>query len=186
MQQWMIFSAVAMLFNIVKILTVRLFCQSVDSRLLVLSGRIVSVIVLLPVLFMVNKALPVDAKFWITIFITAILTAFASVLFTEAVKKGRLCVVMSSQALVPVFAIFALFIMYSELPGIVSMVLISISMASVGYVLHESYLDDSSAGRKIFMYSSFSIIAAVIFGYCTILDRVAIARVAAGALAYSA
>ncbi|AQT68438.1 phosphonate utilization associated putative membrane protein [Anaerohalosphaera lusitana] len=186
MPVWVLFSLVAMVGNVAKVLVVKRFCQDVDSRLVVLSGRVVSAAVLMPVLVWRFGGVPTDAGFWGTIAVTAVFTAVASVLLTEAVKKGPLAVVMPVQAAVPVFAMGALVVIYHELPGWDAVVLIGVSMAAIAYTLWASYADKRAAGDRRMVFAVYSVIAAGIFGVCTILDRVAISQVADGALAYSA
>jgi drug/metabolite transporter (DMT)-like permease len=109
----------------------------------------------------------------------------ASVLFTEAVKRGLLSIVLPTQAAVPVFSLLTLWIGWSETPSLKSILLMIISMACLAYSLSLSRSEMGNRGSG-WIYGIYSIIAAVLFGICTILDRVAIIRVAHGALAYSA
>jgi len=185
MEFWIIFSLAAMFANAGKILVVNRLCHEVDSRLLVLCGRLVSTVLLLPVLIIVNKAFPLEIKFWVVVIVTAVVTAFASVLFTEAVKKGKLSCALPMQALVPVFTLLTLFIVTRQSPKPLSILFMIISMAAVAYTLYQSGKEeDKNNGR--FIFTVYSVIAAVLFGFCTFMDKVAIGSVVNGALAYSA
>lgn len=185
MDLWILLSLLALAANAAKVLVVKLFCRDIDSRLLVFSGRLVSAAVLLPVLIVTCHGLPMDGIFWFVIAITAILTAVASVLYTQAVQHGTLTIVLPTQAAVPVLSLITLWIGWSETPSLRSAVLMITSMVCLAYALwaqapRNGGHDDC---RRFIVYA---LIAAILFGVTTILDRVAIARVAFGALAYSA
>ena len=185
MELWIILSLVAMFANVGKVLVVNRLCHGVDSRILVLCGRLIATVLLLPILIIVNKSFPLDIKFWVIVTATAISTAFASVLFTEAVKKGKLSCVMPMQAAVPVFTLLTLFIVTRQSPKPASILFMIISMAAVAYTLYQSGREkDKNDGRFIFVV--YSVIAAVLFGVSTFMDKVAIGYVVNGALAYSA
>lgn len=185
MQLWILLSLLALAANAAKVLIVKLFCRGIDSRLLVFSGRLVSTLVLLPVLISTSGGIPTDGPFWLVIAITAILTAVASVLYTQALQHGNLTIVLPTQAAVPVLSLVTLWVGWSETPSSRSAVLMTVSMICLGYALaaQAPRPGQNPDGRRFVVYA---LIAAVLFGVTTILDRVAIARVAFGALAYSA
>jgi drug/metabolite transporter (DMT)-like permease len=184
-QLWILLSLLALAANAAKVLIVKLFCRGIDSRLLVFSGRLVSTLVLLPVLMISYRGLPSDGLFWAVIAVTAILTAVASVLYTQALQQGVLAIVLPTQAAVPVLSLVTLWIGWSETPSPRSAVLMTVSMICLAYALSAQAprSERNPDGRRYVVYA---LIAAVLFGVTTILDRVAIARVAFGALAYSA
>jgi drug/metabolite transporter (DMT)-like permease len=184
-QLWILLSLFALVANAAKVLIVKLFCRDIDSRLLVFSGRLISTLVLLPVLMISYRGLPSDGLFWAVIAVTAILTAVASVLFTQALQHGVLTVVLPTQAAVPVLSLVTLWVGWSEAPSPRSAVLMTVSMICLAYALSAQAprSGQNPDGRRFVVYA---LIAAVLFGVTTILDRVAIARVAFGALAYSA
>jgi len=184
MQWWIIFSLIAMLANVGKILVINRLCQQISSRILVLCSRITAASVMVPILFL-NGGLPENMDFWGIIAVTSFFTTIASILYTKAIKSGNLSTVMPMQAAVPIFAVIYLILLYNELPGRWSIFFMVLSMSAVSYTLHQSYQSKSS-GQNKFIFVIFSLIAAIIFGICTILDRAAISRVANGALAYSA
>ncbi len=185
MQLWILLSLLALVANAAKVLIVKLFCRGIDSRLLVFSGRLVSTLVLLPVLMISYRGVPSDGLFWAVIAVTAILTAVASVLYTQAVQHGVLTIVLPTQAAVPVLSLVTLWVGWSETPSPRSAVLMTVSMICLAYALSAQAprSERNPDGRRFVVYA---LIAAVLFGVTTILDRVAIARVAFGALAYSA
>jgi drug/metabolite transporter (DMT)-like permease len=184
-QLWILLSLLALVANAAKVLIVKLFCRGIDSRLLVFSGRLVSTLVLLPVLMISCRGVPSDGLFWTVIAVTAILTAIASVLYTQALQHGVLAIVLPTQAAVPVLSLVTLWIGWSETPSPRSAVLMTVSMICLAYALSAQAprSERNPDGRRFVVYA---LIAAVLFGVTTILDRVAIARVAFGALAYSA
>jgi len=185
MELWIILSLVAMFISVAKVLIVKRLCHGVETRLLLLCGRAVSTVVLLPVLIIVNKSFPLDPKFWVVVTATAVLTAIASILFTEAIKKGKLSSVMPMQAAAPVFTLLTLLIVSRQTPKPASILFMMISMAAVAYTLYQSGKGkDKNDGR--FIFTIYSIVAAVLFGVCTFMDKVAIGCVVNGALAYSA
>jgi drug/metabolite transporter (DMT)-like permease len=183
-KNWILFSVLAMLANVGKVLTVKYRCGGIDSRVVVFCGRVVSAGVLLPVMLFSGIGFPTDGIFWLVIVATSLMTAVASVAFTDAVKFGKLTVVMPMQAAVPVFSLLTLWMFWKELPKSASIVLMLLSMAAVAWTLYADSGDKTSNGRMVFAW--LSLVSAVLFGVCTILDRVAVSRLAQGALAYSA
>lgn len=185
MELWILLSVLALVANAAKVLIVKLFCRDIDSRLLVFAGRLVSAAVLLPVLMISYHGIPLDGPFWAVIAVTAVFTAVASVLYTQAVQHGTLSIVLPTQAAVPVLSLMTLWIGWSETPSPRSAVLMTVSMICLAYALSAQAprSGQNPDGRRFVVYA---LIAAVLFGVTTILDRVAIARVAFGALAYSA
>jgi drug/metabolite transporter (DMT)-like permease len=181
---WILFSVLAMLANVGKVLTVKYRCGGIDSRVVVFCGRLVSAVVLLPFMWYCGIGFPTDGVFWLVIVVTSLMTAVASVAFTDAVKFGKLTVVMPMQAAVPVFSLLTLWAFWKELPRSASIVLMLLSMAAVAWTLYADSRDKTSNGKMIFVW--LSLVSAVLFGVSTILDRVAIGRLAQGALAYSA
>ncbi len=63
MAGWILLSLIAMTANAAKVLTVKLCCQGIDSRLLVFVGRAVSAAVLFPVLLVTGDSFPSDKVF---------------------------------------------------------------------------------------------------------------------------
>ncbi len=185
MPLWIVFSLVSMTASVAKVLIVKRLCGQIDSRVVILSGRVVSSAVLLPMLFMVGDGFPTDATFWLVTFTTALITAFASIMFTEAVRKGPLPLVIPAQAIVPVFTLLMLWAIWHESPSAPAVLFMLVSMVSVSWMLYANYRSEETTHKPTF-YALLSLAAAVIFGVSTMLDRVAIASVQQGALAYSA
>ena len=185
MVPWVLLSLVSLVANTAKVLIVKRLCGGIDSRLVVFSGRLISGAVLLPILLFQSHSIPTGGMFWGVTFATAILTVFASVLFTEAVKKGPLALVIPAQATVPVFTLLTLWLTTHESPSPTAIALMLLSMAAVGWMLFANYRHESRAHRQTF-YAALSLLAALLFGVSTLLDRTAIAYAAYGALAYSA
>ena len=184
MPLWVVLSLVSLAANAAKVLTVKRLCGGIDSRLVVLTGRLFSGVVLLPLLLYRGEAMPTEPLFWIATIAAAVITAFASVLFTEAVKKGTLALVIPAQAAVPVFTLLTLWCSGGKTPTPAAILLMMFSMAAVGWMLYANHRGETPAHRKTF-YAVLSLIAAALFGVSTVLDRVAIAHAAYGALAYS-
>lgn len=183
-KNWVLFSVLAMLANVGKVLTVKYRCGGIDSRVVVFCGRLVSAGVLLPVMWISGVGFPTDGVFWLVIVATSVMTAVASVSFTDAVKFGKLTVVMPMQAATPVFSLLTLWLFWKELPRTAAIVLMLLSMAAVAWTLYADSREKTSNGKIVFAWLSLA--ASVLFGVCTILDRVAVARLAQGALTYSA
>lgn len=168
-----------------KVLIVKHLCQKINSRIVVLSGRVTSAAVLIPILFIQGIGFPTDIIFWAVIAVTSLITAVAAVWTTDAVKFGNLTVVMPMQATAPVFSQLFLWAVLHELPQKTeTLILMLLSMAAVGFTLYAANKDKASGGKAI--YTLLSLAAAVLIGISTILDRTAISRVAQGAIAYSA
>ena len=185
MEPWILLSLVSLAANTAKVLIVKRRCAAIDSRLVVLAGRGFSAAVLMPILLARSGGLPRDGLFWGVVVAAAVITAFASVLFTEAVKKGPLSLVIPAQAGVPVFTLLTLWLAGRESPAPAAVVLMLLSMAAVAWMLYANYRREDAAHRQTW-FAALSLIAAVLFGVSTVLDRVAIARAVHGALAYSA
>lgn len=184
-QSWILFSLAAMAAEVGKVLIVKHLCQKINSRIVVLSGRVTSAAVLIPILFIQGIGFPTDIIFWAVIAVTSLITAVAAVWTTDAVKFGNLTVVMPMQATAPVFSQLFLWAVLHELPQKTeTLVLMLLSMAAVGFTLYAANKDKASGGKAI--YTLLSLAAAVLIGISTILDRTAISRVAQGAIAYSA
>lgn len=184
-QSWILFSLAAMAAEVGKVLIVKHLCQKINSRIVVLSGRVTSAAVLIPILFIQGIGFPTDIIFWAVIAVTSLITAVAAVWTTDAVKFGNLTVVMPMQATAPVFSQLFLWAVLHELPQKTeTLILMLLSMAAVGFTLYAANKDKGSGGKAI--YTLLSLAAAVLIGISTILDRTAISRVAQGAIAYSA
>ncbi len=184
MHTWVGLSLAALLANTFKIFIVKRGCQAIDSRLVVLSGRVVSAVVLLPFLWIAGNGFPTDGLFWLVTAATSLLTVVANILLTDAVKHGRLTVVMPTQAVVPVFSLLTLAVFWKELPSCQSIILMCLSMAAVAWTIYTDTRNQS--GHRGWIWVVYSLTAAAIYGVSTILDRVAIVRVVQGGLAYSA
>lgn len=185
MPLWVVLSLVSLAANAAKVLTVKRLCGGIDSRLVVLAGRLFSGAVLLPILLVQGGAVPADPLFWAATVAAAVITAFASVLFTEAVKKGVLALVIPAQAAVPVFTLLTLWVSGGKTPTAAAVALMLLSMAAVGWMLYANHRGENPADRQTF-FALLSLAAAAMFGVSTVLDRVAIAHAVYGALAYSA
>ena len=184
MDSWILFSLLALAANVAKVLTIRLKCRQIDARVVIFCGRVTSAVVLMPFLWISGNGIPRDGIFWLVIVVTSLLTLAASILYTSSVQHGRLTVVIPMQAAVPVFSLLTLWIFWRELPRMVSIVLMLLSMAAIAWTLYADIRDKAGDGKMIF--GLFSLASAVLFGVSTILDRTAIRQVACGALAYSA
>jgi len=185
MPPWVLLSVVSLAANAAKVLIVKRLCGGIDSRLVVLAGRSFSAVVLLPILLFQSHAFPTGVVFWGVTIAAAVITAFASVLFTEAVKKGPLALVIPAQAAVPVFTLLTLWLSAGQSPPPTAVVLMLVSMAAVAWMLFANYRHESGTHRQTF-FAALSLLAALLFGVSTVLDRTAIACAAYGALAYSA
>ena len=188
MRLWVLFSILAMAGNVVKVIVVNRCLQNIDSRIVVLIARFTFAALLVPMCVAINGNLPSDRVFWYVVFTTSALSTVASVMFVEAVKKGRLAVVMPMQSAIPMFAVLAGAIMYREFPRAESLLFIVLSMFALAWTLYFSSLEKqkstSGFGPKWALYSLF---AAWVFGVGLVLDKTAILRVEQhGWLAYSA
>ncbi len=185
MPLWIVLSLVSMVAYAARAIVVKRACQQVDSRQIVLVGRITGTMVLLPLLLMKHGSLPTDPVFWAVTFVTSLITMFASIMFTEAVMKGPLALVIPMQAAVPVFSLLTLWALFHESPSISAIVWMLVSMSAVGWMLYANYRGEDAMHKQT-LYATLSLIAAILFGFSTILDRIPISRVEDGALTYSA
>lgn len=188
MQTWIAISLISMLANAAKVLVVKYLCSNINSRTIVFASRLFSTIILLPLLIIYYNTFPLSKIFWIVVAITSTITASASVMYTEAVKKGPLSTVAPIQAALPVFSILTLALLHHQSPTLKNTFLIVMTAAGTAYTLHLAYRskNNSIEHKGSFRFALYSLIAAAIFGISTILDRSAIENAAHGALAYTA
>lgn len=183
---WLWLSIAAMTASIAKVFIVKKLCSDIDSRVLVFVSRLSAAVLLLAVAKYNNLSIPKDLIFWKTVIFTAVFTAIASVMFTKSIQKGNLPIVIPIQSLVPVFSILTLFIVYKETIKPISFLFIILSAAATALALYYNTAAKKDNKPAIDKMAIYSLAAAAIFGVCTIFDRTAIARVANGALLYSA
>jgi uncharacterized membrane protein len=184
---WVVMSIIAMLANFGKSLLIKQKCQHIDSWLLVFSARLISAIVLLLLVYFLDYEIPTSLTFWLMTLATALLSIVASTLYVEAIKKGQLSVVVPIQASVPLFMIIVIMIAYHEMPNQQALISILFIVTSIGYILFASVKKQNVSTSQSLLFSVLlSVVAAILFGLSTVLDRVAIAAVANGAIVYSA
>lgn len=211
MTDWMAMSGLALVANAAKVLVTKRMASHIDAWLLVLAARIASAVVLLPVAIYLGAAFPVAPAFWITVATTTVLTAIASTALTTAIQRGRLGVVMPIQASIPLFVAIVLAATYREWPRPLGLASIAAVTIGIALVLSDrpprtAAVADSAAALDVnvaasmpaaaasaaappannWYYPLLSLLAAALFGMCTVLDRVAIAAVDQGAIVYSA
>jgi drug/metabolite transporter (DMT)-like permease len=183
---WISLSILAVFLNAAKVLTIKHLCSRIDSRFLIFCSRITAAAVFIPALFILGCEFPLSKTFWIVLLVTSCLTAVSSILLTDAIRHGRLAVVMPMQAAIPVFMLMVLFVAKGESPNFKSVVYIICAALSLGYTLYQSSSNkNSAAAGKVLIFGIFSLVSAFLMGITTVLDRTAIAAVSAGALAYS-
>jgi len=177
-------SIIAMLANFGKSLLIKQKCQHIDSWLLVFSARLISAIALMLLVYFLDYEIPTSPTFWLITLATALLSIVASTLYVEAIKKGQLSIVVPIQATVPLFMIIVIMIAYHEMPNQQALISILFIVTAIGYILFAS-VNKQNINTSLFSVL-LSLVAAIIFGLSTVLDRVAIAAVANGAIVYSA
>ena len=184
--KWILISLAAMIANLARVVIVKKMTDGIDSRLLLFTARIVTVIVLLPLLLKSETGFPHDLKFWMVTLFTSVITAASSIMFTDAVKHGKLSVIMPMQAAVPVFMLVTSAIVLKELPDIVPIMFMLLSMVALAYTLYSTGSETETDRSERSMYwTMFSLMAAIMFGISTVADQLAIERVVDGALAYT-
>ena len=152
MPLWIVFSLSAMLCEVAKVLIIRKLCTGIHSRLVVLASRIISAIILLPMLFICGVGFPLDGMFWLVILTTALITFAGSIWVTEAIQFGNLTIVMPMQAAVPVFSLLTLWLGWHETPKNESVLYMLLSMAAVGWTLYAANRDKSSAANPFIRF----------------------------------
>jgi uncharacterized membrane protein len=126
--------------NVVKVIVVNRCLQNIDSRIVVLIARFTFAALLVPMCVAINGNLPSDRVFWSIVFTTSALSTVASVMFVEAVKNGRLAVVMPMQSAIPMFTVLAGALIYREIPKTQSLLCILLLMFALGWTLYFSSL----------------------------------------------
>ncbi len=187
MEIWIIVSLIAMLASVGKVMLIKTCCRSVDSWWLMFAARMLPAILLLPLLFLLDFNILQPGVFWGATLAAAVLTIAASLLYIEAVKQGVLSVVTPLQATVPVFMMVCTWLVYDELPSLLSLLFMLMIVGSVSLVMYASVSAKNSAGKQRSQRAlGYSLSAAALFGVSTVLDRVAIGAVSHGALVYTA
>lgn len=189
MAEWMVWALAATLANVAKLAIIRQYCRTIDSRWLVLAGRVFSAAALMPALLMSNQPFPDSGIFWTAALAAVMLTAAASVIYTDAVKHGPMMLVLPTQAAVPIFTLLTLWLCRSQIPPWRSIFLMIGAMVALGWMLYAQNRGQSLLKyhkNDLLRYPLMALFAAALFGISTALDRTAIAVVANGALVYSA
>ena len=178
-----------MLVNVSKVFYVKLKCAQIDSWILVFYARLFPALILGGTLFWVDYKIINPLKFWSTTVVTSLLTILASILYLNSLKKGYLSVVVPIQAAIPLFMVAFTAAWYQEVPHLISFGFILVIVASISVTLVLTQVNQAQKNRPVEQLGFTvleSIIAAILFGISTVLDRVAIASVTHGALVYSA
>lgn len=189
MVEGMVWALAAALANVAKLVIIRQYCHAIDSRWLVLAGRLFSAAALMPVLLMSNQPFPTSGIFWTAVLAAVMLTAAASIIYTDAVKHGPLMLVLPTQAAVPIFTLLTLWLCRSQIPPWRPLLLMISTMVALGWMLYAQHrwpILPTHRKNYLLRYPLMALFAAALFGISTALDRTAIAAAANGALVYSA
>lgn len=187
MKIWIMMSVAAMLVNVGKVLFIKIKCTKIDSWLLIFYARLFPALILGGILFFIDYKIINPIQFWSTTLITALLTLLASILYLNSLKKGHLSIVVPIQAAIPLFMVACTAIGYQEVPNLISFAFILIIVGSISVTLILTHSNQPQAEAKLLGSGVLeSIIAAMLFGISTVLDRIAIAAVTQGGLVYSA
>ena len=187
MKIWIMMSIVAMLANVGKVLYVKLKCTEIDSWLLIFYARLFPAVILGGTLFFIDYEITNPIQFWSTTLTTILLTLLANTLYLDSLKKGYLSIVVPIQAAIPLFMVACTATWYQEVPHLISLGFILIIVGSIATTLILTHPNQPPATAKLFSAGVLeSIVAAILFGISTVLDRIAIASVTHGGLVYSA
>lgn len=185
---WINFSLLAAVFYAARYVTIKKYLASSDTLFIAFASRAVGALCLLPVLC---RPAPAGLDSWLffrVIAATSVLTAAASVMQIHAVRKYEISSSLPFLSFVPLFMVACVYLVFGELPGqaaLYGVVLLCAGGAAVNYGGDASFsgLFSSFAGnRGSIMFFS----AAVILGFTTTLDRLAIDDARGGGLYYSA
>lgn len=184
---WILASLNAALFFALRFVYIKRRLSHVSSGVLALSGRFFSLVFLLPLLPFNTINVEKPVLFWQTIVITASFTVAASLLQLHAVKKHDLSESLPFMSFIPFFMIISVFIIFGETPAPESLwgvILLSLGAYIIGIERGKSLLQPfralaSNRGGLMFLG------VALIYGFTTTMDRVAIDSAGGGAYAYS-
>ncbi len=183
---WVIAALLAMLANLAKVLMVKRYCHQIDAWWLVFYSRLIPGAILLIALQFISYQIIEPMVFWSATLLAALLTIGGSLLYINALKQGELSRVMPVQASVPLFMVITTWLLYDEVPGLFALSCMVMIVFSVGYVLRANGQRGHSQGSHHASATYWSLLAALLFGISTVLDRVAIAAATHGALVFSA
>ncbi len=187
LEPWVLLSLLAMAANVGKVLLVKTRCRAIDSWSLLFHARVIPAVLLLAALPFIDYTFLNASQFWLATFAAAVLTIGASLLYMEAIKHGDLSIVTPIQASIPVFMMLCTWALYGEVPNGWALLFIALIVVSVSFVLRSSATNKTQTKRAHATRAVwYSCIAAALFGFSTILDRVAIQAVDNGALVFTA
>jgi len=176
-----------MVFNVAKVLTIKLRCRETDPSVLIFYARFLPALLLIAPAYYSGYTVHDTAVFIGGTIVAAILTLFASLLYVSSMQLGDLSLVSPMQAAVPVFMVLTTSLLYGETPALTALVLILLISASVAYVLLASAKrKGAECHDRVYLPVAMSLAAAALYGVSTVVDRVAIAATSNGAILYAA
>ena len=184
---WVLLSVIASIFFALRYVIIKKYLSDVDTLLLAFSTRIFGVLYLLPFLFVFEVNNVSSILFWKTIIITSVLTAAASIMQLNAIKKYELSSSVPFLSFIPLFMIFTVYIIFDEFPN--KNAFIGIIFLSIGGIIINQDKPGSNKNLKSFLLKNFGSVlffgVAIIFGITTTLDRLAINDANCGGFTYT-
>jgi len=183
-EPWIWIALGSMLLYVVKVMSIRIYCRDLDAGALVFWSRAFPAVALALPAYYSGFVISDPARFWGASVLATLLTIGASILYIKALQQGLLAVVAPLQASIPVFMILTTLLLYGESPGPAESGLILVIVGSVSASVYQvSRRQPAEHGGQV-VPVLYSLIAALLYGISTVVDRVALQAVEHGTFLY--
>jgi drug/metabolite transporter (DMT)-like permease len=180
---WIALSLAASLFFALRYILIKKYLTNCDSLLISFATRVFSLLFLLPLLAVFPLHNWTTPLFWGVIACTAMFTGIATVVQVHAIKRYDLSSSLPFLAFVPLFMIGSVYLVFGEAPDLRSCA--GVLLLSLGaFVVHfdrKQGLPSLWAARGAGLF----LLVAVIYGFTTTFDRLAISTNASGGFTYT-
>lgn len=184
LETWIWAALGSMLLYVAKVMSIRLYCRDLDANALVFYSRAFPAIALVLPAWYSDFVITDPARFWGASVLATLLTIGASTLYIRSLQQGMLAVVAPVQASIPVFMILTTLLLYREAPGPAQAGLILLIAGSVSLSVYQVSRRQPAAHGSQFVPVLYSLLAALLYGISTVIDRVALQAVENGAFLY--
>lgn len=184
LQPWIWAALGSMLLYVVKVMSIRIYCRDLDANALVFYSRAFPAIALVLPAWYSGFVITDPARFWGASVLATLLTIGASTLYIRALQQGLVSVVAPVQASIPVFMILTTLLLYREYPGPAESSLILVIVGSVSVSVYLVSRQTPAAHTNQFVPVLLSLLAALLYGISTVVDRVALQAVENGTFLY--
>ena len=183
---WPLFVLGAAFFSAARYFIIRRSLVDTPSVAIAFASRAFALVLLVPLALVLPFTVPESASFWGVTGLTAVLTAIASVLQYHAMRRWPLADTVPWLALVPLFMLVCVYVLYGEVPG--RLALLGVLVLSCGVFLYARKKPEEAAtgmapaagyGRGVLCMLG----STMILGLTTALDRIPVGE--SGAFNYT-